>query len=63
MNVWVKVRCPFWTTSSGGDDRTNKKSTGLSDSQVVRDLDKITSGIHLKVGESMVSVCDDPFGW
>ena len=37
------------TTRSGGDDRTNRKSTGLSDGQVVGDLDKIIGGIHMKV--------------
>ena len=35
MKVRVKVRCQFVTTRTGGDDRTNRKSTGLSDCQVV----------------------------
>ena len=35
MKVWVKVRCQFVATRMGGDDQTNRKSTGLSDCQVV----------------------------
>ena len=35
MKVGVKVRCQFVTTRTGGDDRTIRKSTGLSDCQVV----------------------------
>ena len=44
----MKVRCQFVTTRTGGDNRTNRKSTGLSDCQVVRELDKITGGMHMK---------------
>ena len=35
MKVQVKVRCQFVTTRTGGDDRTNRKWTGLSDCQLV----------------------------
>ena len=36
-------------TCTGGGDQTNRKSTGLSDCQVVWDLDKFSGKMHMKV--------------